>query len=151
MPIVLFLFILLPIAEMWVLIEVGDELGALTTISLVFLTAIIGLYLLRQQGMSTLTRFNRRLEEGQLPAVEMFEGMFLAIGGICLLVPGFVTDVFGFACLLPPLRRAIIKLCLARGILLQAGAQRDFRAAARQQQQHNIIDGEYRRDEDWDR
>ena len=79
------LFIIIPIAEMWLLIKVGTKIGALPTVALVFLTAAIGLALLRQQGLDTLLRVNRRMEEGQIPAKEIFEGLLLAIGGALLL------------------------------------------------------------------
>ena len=85
----LMLFVIMPVVEMWVLVEVGSEIGALTTIGLVLLTAMLGLALLRQQGVSTLMRANQRMQSGQLPAQEMVEGIFLAVGGALLLTPGF--------------------------------------------------------------
>jgi UPF0716 protein FxsA len=101
----LLLFVLMPIVEMWLLIEVGARIGAIPTIGLVLLTAVVGLGLLRQQGFDTLTRVNQRMERGELPAEEVFEGLFLAVGGALLLTPGFVTDSVGFACLLPFTRK----------------------------------------------
>src|SRR5690606_19661020 len=98
------LFVLTPIVEMWVLIKVGGVIGALPTIGLVLLTAVIGLALLRMQGFATLLRARQKMEEGQLPAKELVEGIFLAVGGALLLTPGFVTDALGFACLLPGTR-----------------------------------------------
>ena len=91
MRLFLLLFITIPIIEMWVLIEVGSEIGALNTIFLVFLTAAIGLALLRQQGMNTLLRVNQQMEQGQLPAGDILEGVMLAVGGALLLTPGFIT------------------------------------------------------------
>ncbi|MDX1589433.1 MAG: FxsA family protein [Oleiphilaceae bacterium] len=101
MPIFLIAFIVLPIVEMVVLIEVGGIIGALNTVGLVLLTAVIGAALLRHQGLATLTRANQRMASGEMPAREMAEGMLLAIGGALLLTPGFITDGIGFLCLVP--------------------------------------------------
>jgi UPF0716 protein FxsA len=104
----LFFFILIPIIEMWVLIEVGSKIGALNTIFLVFLTAVVGLALLRKQGIDTLLRLNQRVEQGQIPAGEILEGVALAVGGALLLTPGFITDIIGFLCLLPFTRKLLL-------------------------------------------
>lgn len=111
------LFITIPILEMWVLIEVGARIGALPTIALVFLTAAIGLALLRQQGLNTLLRVDQRLAQGQLPAGEIIEGVLLAVGGALLLTPGFITDAFGFACLIPYSRRALVRYVVNQGMV----------------------------------
>jgi len=95
------LFIAVPIVEMLVLIQVGQQIGALWTIALVLLTAFIGINLLRYQGLATLSRANWRMQSGQIPAQEMLEGILLAVGGALLLTPGFVTDGIGFVLLLP--------------------------------------------------
>jgi len=107
-PIALIIFVIMPIAEMWLLIEVGGRIGALPTIALVLLTATLGLALLRQQGISTLARANQRMQSGGLPVQEMAEGLFLAVGGALLLTPGFITDAIGFACLIPGLRQWLL-------------------------------------------
>jgi len=117
------LFITVPIIEMWLLIEVGSQIGALSTIFLVFLTAAIGLALLRQQGLATLLRVNEKMTQGQLPASEILEGVALAVGGALLLTPGFVTDAIGFACLIPFSRRLIVALLLKNGIKSMTGGQ----------------------------
>ena len=105
MPVFLIAFIVIPIVEMVILIEVGAVIGALATVGLVLLTAVIGAAMLRQQGASTLLRANQRMQSGELPAQEMAEGILLAVGGALLLTPGFLTDAFGFACLIPFTRR----------------------------------------------
>jgi UPF0716 protein FxsA len=74
------------------------------TVGLILLTAVIGATLLRKQGLQTLMRANQRLQAGEIPAVEMFQGFMLALGGAFLLTPGFVTDTFGFALLVPSVR-----------------------------------------------
>ncbi|MFZ9022162.1 MAG: FxsA family protein [Litorivicinaceae bacterium] len=107
----LLLFMLIPIVEMWILIEVGGWIGALPTIGLVVLTATIGLSLLKQQGLSTLMRARRKMDEGAIPASELVSGVMIAVGGALLLTPGFVTDALGFALLIPQTRKwLLIKL-----------------------------------------
>ena len=101
-------FIVLPILEMYILIEVGSFIGALNTIGLVLLTALLGLILLRQQGFRTLLNARNKLMQAELPAEEIVTGIFLAIGGALLLTPGFVTDFIGFMCLLPFTRRLLM-------------------------------------------
>jgi UPF0716 protein FxsA len=118
MKYLLLLFIIMPVMEMWILIEVGSRIGAVPTIGLVLLTAVIGLALLRQQGFSTLLKVNQKMESGEIPAQEMLEGIFLAVGGALLLTPGFVTDAVGFACLIPWSRRWLVKRVI---VLPQAG------------------------------
>ena len=101
MPLLFLLFIIVPIIEITVLINVGQWIGVLWTIVLVVLTAFIGINMLRIQGLATLSRANWRMRAGQLPAQEMVEGIFLAIGGALLLTPGFITDIFGFLLAMP--------------------------------------------------
>ncbi len=99
------LFILVPFIEIAVLIQVGGSIGALRTIAIVVFTAILGTVMLRQQGIATLRRVQERVSAGQMPAMEILESVLLLIGGVLLLTPGFVTDAFGFACLVPFSRR----------------------------------------------
>jgi len=168
MPLLL-LFVVMPVMEMWLLIEVGGQIGALATIALVLLTAMVGLALLRKQGFATLMKANRKMAEGQLPAEEMAEGIFLAIGGALLLTPGFVTDSIGFACLLPGVRHlligGVVKRMMAKGQFrayssthsgssqsgpFQGGFQpRDPQRGpfAGKSEQGEIIEGDFQRDE----
>ena len=110
----LLLFIAIPIVEMWLLITVGQHFGAVLTVALVLTTAVIGVYWLRQQGFSTLTRLNQRLSSGQLPAREIAESVILTVGGALLLTPGFATDLLGFSCLFPFTRVLWANLALSR-------------------------------------
>ncbi|MCZ6853354.1 MAG: FxsA family protein [Gammaproteobacteria bacterium] len=110
----LLVFFLTPILEMYLLIEVGGYLGTLPTIGLVMLTAVIGVALLRRQGLATLTRGLGRLQRGEIPAQEMAEGILLGIAGALLITPGFVTDAVGFAFLLPVSRVLIARKLLAK-------------------------------------
>lgn len=104
----LLIFIAMPIVEMWLLITVGREIGAWTTIGLVLLTAAVGFSLLKQQGFATLFRARQKMDAGELPAMEMVEAIILAVCGALLVTPGFVTDVVGFAGLVPGFRRLIV-------------------------------------------
>jgi len=117
----LLVFFITPIVEMYLLIRVGGYIGALPTIGLVMLTAVIGVTLLRIQGLATLTRGLGRLEGGEVPAREMVEGLLLAVAGALLLTPGFVTDAFGFGLLIPALRRRVATRILAR-VEIRSGA-----------------------------
>ena len=83
------LFLIIPIIEIYFLIKVGEVIGALPTIILVVLTAVIGAGLLRQQGLSTLARLQQNISQGKIPAQEMVEGVLLAVGGALLMTPGF--------------------------------------------------------------
>jgi len=106
-PIFFTLFLVIPIIEIYFLIKVGEVIGIFPTILLVISTAVIGAGLLRQQGLSTLARFQQNLSNGKIPAQEMVEGIILAVGGALLMTPGFVTDTMGFLCLLPFSRKFI--------------------------------------------
>ena len=97
-------FILFPLAEVAVFIEVGGEIGALPTVVACVVTAVIGSFLLRVQGLATLGRVREQMDRGIPPARELFDGALLLLAGALLLVPGFVTDAIGFLLFLPPLR-----------------------------------------------
>ena len=153
MNLLFFLFIFTPIIEMWLLIEVGSRIGALNTILLVLLTATIGVILLRQQGLSTLFRFQRRMEQGEMPAAEILEGLALAVGGALLLTPGFVTDTIGFLCMVPLTRKGIIAFLLKRGManMAKGGVQGHYQQRQTyrdgEKEVHTTIEGEYHRDD----
>ena len=99
------LFFLIPIIEMYLLIEVAQEIDILPTVGLVLLTATVGIFLLKRQGFATLARGVSRLNRGELPAVEMVEGLLLAVSGAFLITPGFFTDSIGFILIFHPTRR----------------------------------------------
>ena len=115
------LFLAIPIAEIYLLIEVGLVIGVFPTILLVVGTAVLGAALLRQQGLSTLTRFQNNMAAGQLPATEMLEGVLLIIGGALLMTPGFFTDTMGFLCLIPASRKVIVHFLIKKSIIKVAG------------------------------
>ena len=107
LPIVVFLillFIVLPIAELYVIIQVGEAIGVLPTIALLIADSFLGVALLRSQGRAAWRRFNEALAAGRVPAREVFDGAMIILGGAFLLTPGFITDVIGILLLLPPTR-----------------------------------------------
>ena len=120
----LLLFIVMPILEIAVLLKVGGAIGVLPTLGIVVLTAVIGTHMLRQQGTATLERARSRFGSGEMPAGEMIEGLLLLVGGVLLLTPGFVTDAFGFACLIPASRRWLATRLSARAIGVVVGGGR---------------------------
>ncbi len=110
----LLVFVITPLVEMYILIEVGGIIGAWSTIALVVLTAVIGVGLIRAQGFATLTRGMARLNAGELPATEIVEGVMLALAGALMVTPGFVTDTAGFVLLTPRVRRHLAAELLRR-------------------------------------
>lgn len=152
----------MPIIEIAVLIQVGGILGLLPTLLIIVLTAILGTFMLRQQGLATLDRARNRLASGQLPAEQLMEGVLLLIGGVLLLTPGFVTDAFGFFCLIPPTRQWLARRIASRSIIgfqthgQQPGAQQGQHhpgpggtpRAAPRANQGDVIEGSFRRDDD---
>lgn len=133
------LFVVIPLVEIYLLIKIGSIVGAGTTIFLVVFTALLGAFLVRSQGISTLIRAQAQLAKAQLPAVEMLEGLCLFIAGALLLTPGFFTDTIGFALLIPRLRRGIIRRLIGRGFAGSAQPQRPHR-----QGDERIIEAEYK-------
>jgi UPF0716 protein FxsA len=140
------LFLIVPLVEIYFLIQVGQVIGAGWTVFLVVATAVIGAFLLRLQGFQTLHRAQTSMAQGQLPATEMLEGLCLLISGALLLTPGFVTDTLGFLLLTPPVRQALIKQMLKNSSVIFRGRssagfyqQRSYRSSS---QDNDIIEGE---------
>jgi UPF0716 protein FxsA len=113
MLILVLLFLVLPIAEIYVIIQVGQAIGILPTLALLILDGFVGAALARSQGRAAWERFNRALAEGRVPAHETFDGAMIILGGALLLTPGFITDVVGFCLLIPP-TRALVRGLVAR-------------------------------------
>jgi UPF0716 protein FxsA len=120
-------------------------IGAWPTILLVVLTAVIGVGLLRWQGFSTLMRFQNEVASGQVPAMPLFEGLLLVVAGALLLTPGFVTDTVGFILLVPPLRQAMIRWAIQRG-MIRSGPPGGPGASGHGG--HYTIEGEFQRRDD---
>ena len=113
MPLLVILFIVVPIAELYVIIQVGQAIGALPTIAILLADSIIGSMLLRAQGRTAWRRFNAAMAEGRVPAREVLDGALVIFGGAFLITPGFLTDIIGLFLLLPP-TRAVIRRVLVR-------------------------------------
>ena len=107
-PIFLFI-ILIPVVEIYVLIKIGSEIGAITTIILIFVTAIIGVYYAKYEGLNTLRSGFVQLNKNEIPAFEVISGAAIAFAALLLILPGFVTDFFGFLLIFPPSRKLLFK------------------------------------------
>ena len=108
----LILFIIIPVTELYILIEVGKRIGSLTTISIIIFTGILGAYLVKNQGFMILKKIQNDLNDGIMPGDSLIQGVIILAGGILLLTPGFVTDTVGFIFLIPASRNVIKKYLL---------------------------------------
>ena len=152
MKIFFLLFLIIPLIEIYLLIEIGGQIGAVMTILLIVLTAVLGAFFIRTQGFSMITKAQMHLEKGEVPAVEMMEGVFLFIAGALLLTPGFFTDAIGFLCLTPPLRKAIIhffiqskKINVGAGHSINLGHGRRERSdTSTTREKGRILEGEFK-------
>lgn len=151
MRILFILFIVMPILEMVILIKVGSLIGAWYTVGLVLLTAVIGVNLLKKQGLSTLMRAQQKAQNGALPVSEIGEGLLLAVAGALLLTPGFVTDAVGFALLSPAVRSELAKGLAKRMVVsgqtsyqaYSTGSAQYRKTHAESENGNVIIDAEY--------
>ena len=141
----LVLFLVVPLGEIYLLIKVGSTVGAAATIGLVVLTAVIGAALMRAQGLATLFRARSAMARGEVPALELMEGAVILVAGALLLTPGFITDTAGFLCLIPALRQRLI---LAAATLRPAGPPPGH--PRRTDHGRRTIEGEYSRRDDFD-
>jgi UPF0716 protein FxsA len=142
-PVLLLLFLLVPLVEIYFLIVVGGWIGALPTVALVVLTALIGAALARHQGLATLGRLQASLDRGEAPTFELLEGVLLLVGALLLLTPGFFTDAVGFACLLPPTRHALAFWAMSHISVITPGTGP---AGPRTHHTTHTIEGEFRRE-----
>ena len=142
-PLLAFIFLVVPIVEIYLLIQVGQVIGAGWTVLLVVLTAVIGVALLKQQGLSTLNRAQQKLNENELPAHEILEGMGLLVAGALLLTPGFFTDAVGFLLLFPPTRMRLVRAIASRMVVSTSVNVHNHNV-----RQNDVIDGvKYRRED----
>jgi len=135
----LLLFVGIPLIELYFLIQVGSEIGALPTIGLSVFTALLGGALVRVQGLSVLVRVREATRRNEVPALQMLDGALLLVAGLVLLLPGFVTDVAGFLLLVPALRQFLIARFVRR---LPNHPPSRTRAGPQ------VIEGDYRREQD---
>lgn len=151
--ILVFLFILMPIMEISLLIRVAGQIGILNTVAFALFTAVLGAYLVKQQGMATLAKLQEEANAGRVPARQIVEGVALLVAGAVLLTPGFITDAFGFALLIPPVRIALINLVaqkvFANGQVVYSytsyadTSNQNTRQAGSRSVNGTVIDGEY--------
>ncbi len=112
------LFLLVPLAELYVIIQVGQAFGALNTIALLIVISVAGAWLAKREGLSVWRRFQNQVQVGAVPGKEIADGVMILFAGALLMTPGFLTDLLGIALLLPPVRAAV------RGIALRSAARR---------------------------
>ncbi len=105
----LLLIILIPIIEIYLLIKIGSQIGAITTIFLIFMTAIVGIYYAKYEGLNTLKSGFTQLSKNKTPAYEVISGAAIAFAALLLIIPGFITDIIGFLLIFPFSRRIIFK------------------------------------------
>lgn len=117
----LILFFGLPLAELLVLLEVGEVLGGWETVGLCVMTAFVGGTLAKHQGVGLIHRMRHSLNQGEVPAVEMMDSVMIVVAGLLLMTPGFLTDVVGLLLLTPPVR-AFLRPAILRGVLRRVRA-----------------------------
>jgi UPF0716 protein FxsA len=108
-------FILVPLAELYVIFKVGDWIGWAPTLLLLVADSLLGTWLMRSQGRAVWRRFQLTMEEGRIPHREVFDGVLVIFGGAFLITPGFLTDIIGFALLIPPTRSLVRRWLIRRG------------------------------------
>ncbi len=150
------LFAILPIIEIALLINVGEQIGGWNTVFIVIVTAFAGAHLVRQQGLSTLMQAQQKMQGSTMPGQEVAEGLLLVIAGVLLVTPGFITDGFGFLLSLPMTRpviaRALMKT-LALRVVTQSQSGEFHQQYSQQKNQgepgdKDIIEGEFERKDD---
>lgn len=104
------IFAVIPVIELALLIKVGSIIGTMNTISIVILTAVIGAYMVRSEGLGVMSRIQKNMQEGIFPAEEMIDGMMILLAGALLLTPGFFTDVIGFFMVIPVSRNFLKRI-----------------------------------------
>jgi UPF0716 protein FxsA len=115
MPLLILLFIVVPIAELYVILKVGDLIGIVPTLGLLVADSLLGSWLLKSQGRAVWTRFQETMQAGRVPHREVFDGVLVIFGGAFLITPGFLTDIVGVLLLLPPTRSLFRRFLIRRG------------------------------------
>lgn len=141
MPLLFLTFLVVPLLEIYLLIEIGSVIGAVWTVAGVVGTAVVGAALVRQQGLAALGRFRSATEAGELPAITIIEGLALLVAGALLLTPGFFTDAIGFVLLTSPLRQILIRRWFS-------GRAEGIRSANQRKRESGVVEGEFRRLDD---
>ncbi|MCW8109080.1 FxsA family protein [Alteromonas ponticola] len=148
------LFAIMPIVEIALLVQVGGIIGGWNTIALVLISAFVGAYFVRREGVHTLTTAQQKMQSNQIPGQELLEGLMLLVAGVLLVTPGFITDIFGLALVLPPSRKYIAKklkkhlsMHVVSGSAFQS--QQYYHSSAQApDKDEDIIEGEYQEKSD---
>lgn len=144
-----FLFTTVSLLEIFVLIKVGGLLGAWPTVLLIIVTAFIGSALVRSQGLQVIAHLQQRIAKGEMPGLQLIEGLMLIIIGVLLVTPGFVTDLAGLLLLQPAIRSAIAKIILANISFSAITMPSNFSSQhSKNDIDHNVIEGEFERKDD---
>lgn len=122
MPLLILLLIVVPLAELWLIVQVGSMIGVLPTIGLLLLDSLLGAWLLRHQGSRAWERFRAAIDSRRIPATETADGVLVVFGAALLLTPGFLTDIAGFLMLIPPTRAVIRRIALGRAMKMGAAS-----------------------------
>jgi UPF0716 protein FxsA len=109
LPILIILFVALPIVDLWLLFRVGELISFFPTLACVILTGVVGAAIAKRQGISTIARIQQDLAEGRMPTSQLGEGILILLAAAVLITPGFITDAFGLLLLVPPIRRLFLK------------------------------------------
>ena len=146
LPILFILFAVIPIAEIALLIHVGGEIGGWNTIGLVLLTAAVGAFLVKREGLATLRSAQSKMQQQQMPGQELVEGACLLVAGVLLVTPGFMTDIVGFLLVIPPTRKAIAKSASKHlsGRIVTQTTYSNFYQQRGSESDANTFEGEYR-------
>lgn len=139
MPVFTVFLLLIPLIELWLLIEIGSALGALPTFLLLVAAGVLGVSLLRRASISTLLKAQHSMRQGQQPAGALLEGAATVLGGVLFLIPGFFTDVLGALLVFPLTRYWLVRTFLKRGMVVSVGR---FHAQTYSTQRSNDIEGE---------
>ena len=135
MRLLFFLFILFPILEIVALIKIGGVIGAWNAIGLIILSALVGVEVVRREGLRNALKAREKMAAGELPAMEMVENLAIVLGGVLMIIPGFISDFIGGFLLIPPVRRRMIKRWLK---VSKVGIRPT-----------NVYEAEFRREADW--
>lgn len=117
-------FLVVPLVELYVLIQVGSAIGALNTIALLILMGVAGGWLMKREGLGVVRRVQSQLREGRVPAAEVVDGFLILFGGALMLTPGFLSDIFGLSLLIPPVR-ALVRASLGRRLRVRVTGRPD--------------------------
>lgn len=152
MRILFLLFAIMPIIEIAILVQVGGMIGGLNTVALVIVTAFVGAFLVKREGIQTLQTAQSKMQQNMIPGRELVEGMMLVVAGILLVTPGFITDILGFLLVLPGSRHYFaaqlskhlqMRVVTPTGTYSQPGAGQPYSRPRPGRNDEDVIEGEY--------